>query len=235
VKSLVAILVGTLLLACSAPAARAAVDPSLAKAQADAKAELVKDQVALKVLKEKAQQEYENGEDYKAALAAVQQAQADVKAATTPVLEQLHAKPEYKAAAEKKFKANEEYEALSKAKGVTREQITAASNALIVASSELTGMEAAALAAAPAVAEAKAKLTAANEELKKVRLKFEETLKENAEYQAALKLVEEDKQKVEMARKALADATAAAIADRAKNRPAPQPRSTPAPSAGKKY
>jgi hypothetical protein len=231
VKANVAILVVTLLLACSAPAARAAVDPSLAKAQADAKAELAKDQMALKALKEKAQQEYENGEDYKAAVAAVQQAQADVKAATAPVLEQLHAKPEYKAAAERKFKASEEYEALSKAKGVTREQITAASNALIVANSELTGMEAAALAAAPAVAEAKAKQVAANEELKKVRLKFEETLKENTEYQAALKLVEEDKMKVEMARKAMAEASAAAL----KNRPAAQPRSTPSPGgAGKR-
>jgi len=230
VKFLAAIVLGASTLAWSLTA-MAAADPTLVKALQDAKLEQEKDVKAQKDLKTKLQTSFESGDEYRNALDALKKAEADLKAAQTPVLAALEAKPEYKAATEKQVKADMELRELQKGTP-TGDQLTAATEKMVNAGAEVSKMKNDAMQASPAITEAKAKVQAAKDLLKSLHGKFDESLAADQDYQAATKLVDADKQKVDDAKKALADAQKQAAAQRKTSGGSTTPRSTPSPRTG---
>jgi len=205
VKFFTAALLGIMMIALAIPARAAAPDPQLTKALQDARAQLEKDTKAQKELKAKLKAAFDGNEESRNAKEAEDKAKADLEAAQKPVMEELSKKPEYKAAAEKQVQADLALAELQKG-NPTADQLTAATEKMVNANAEVRRMKDEALQASTQVQEAKTKYQAAKEANKAVQAKFEEQLASDTDYQAATKLVDDDKQKVDEAKKALADA-----------------------------
>jgi hypothetical protein len=226
-----AFVLGTLSFTCCwtlSPSVHAASDPAALKAFQDAKAEMDKDTKAQKELKAKLTTNCKNSDEYHTAQDNLKKAEADLKAAQTPVLEALAKDPKYKAASEKQVQADLALRELQKG-NPTAEQLTSATEAMVNSGAEVNKMKNDAMQAAPAIAEAKTKLQAAKDALKALEAKCDESLAADPDYQAATKLVDADKQKVDDAKKALADAQKQAAAQRQST---PRQNSTPSAPRG---
>lgn len=156
--------------------------------------EVIKAQEDLDAVEKRLRGEFEKSDDYTKADAALKQAQADYDAAVRSAVEKIKDKPEYAAAQDTLRKVEEE-------------QLAHRLNPSAAPDPELAGrvmdarmavrkMELDAGDADPAVKEAKGKLTTAKEAMVQLRAKFEASMKENADYVAAKKALDDAKAKV---------------------------------------
>jgi len=145
--------------------------------------------------------EFQQSGEYRTALAAVEQAQADFDAARAIVLGRLADDPAYKAARQKKEAAEKARDELDAAPGSPEQ--TAAATAVLDAASEVSKLETAAINADPAASAARERLAAASARLNDLKKKFEDSIANHPKLQALRKELETAKAKLSAAEKAL--------------------------------
>lgn len=151
--------------------------------------EVIKAQEDLSAVEKRLRDDFEKGDDFTKADAALKQAQGDYDAAVKAAVDKIKDKPEYAAAVD----------ALKK---VEDEQITARLNPGAKVDPELAGrvmdarmavhkLEIDAGDADPAAKDAKAKVIAAKEAMGALRGKFDESMRQDADYVAAKKALDD--------------------------------------------
>lgn len=173
---------------------------------ADAQAELTKAQQALLAKKAELRAEAEKTDEWAAALEAQKKAKDELDAAGKPVIEALATKSDYQKLLAEKKAAEERKETLRLA-NAGPDKVFDATSKVVSVQLAIKKLEEEALAADPKVAEAKKKHTEATAAVTAIQRKFEESLKENADYKAAQDAVTAAQDKVKTARQTAADAT----------------------------
>ena len=150
--------------------------------------------------------------EWKDAVNARNDAQANYDAASKAAIQSLHSSPAYRAAVAGKLEVEKRREALKHDSDTTVEQRIEVATEALAASSAVSKLERGAGAGDPAVAEARNALVAANAKLAVLRQGVEANYKDDKEVQAAAKLVEDGKNALAQAKKDLAAQQAQAVA-----------------------
>jgi hypothetical protein len=184
---------------------------------AKAHAELKKAQVALQVAAHKFESTIDAKPEVQAALKDFKQAQDALTAATAAATQSLKNNPDYQKAHAAASEARAKTETLRGDKSASPTDRFAAANASLEANKAVTAFETAAMTKEPRVAEARAKLTASNEALRKARDAYSGILHDDPAWQAANADVEHKQKDVAAADAKLADARKA-VAERINSR-----------------
>jgi hypothetical protein len=156
----------------------------------------------------KLHKEYETSPDAAGAVAALKAAQAELEATRAPVLKNVRDSAAYKSALAAKESAQADRDTVLADPSTSPEDRTHAATAVMEAGKAVTKLETDAVAANPKIAAAQSKLVAANTAWSALLKKFDETLKDNPDWQAAMKVVDDKKQVLASAQKTLSDAVA---------------------------
>jgi hypothetical protein len=173
-----------------------------------ATSELSKAEDNLGSIAPKLRKEFEATSAWQSAQADLKSAQAEYDAARTPVLEALRQKPAYVAARDVKDRAEADRNVVVNDASSTTEQRAAAATAVLNAGTVVTKMEADALAADPKVVAAHEKLLAANAKVQALEKEFDASIRNNADWKAARKAMDDATAKVAAAKTALQQAQA---------------------------
>ena len=169
--------------------------------------------------------EFEKTPEWVSAQAAVKSAKAALDLVAIPAMEALAKRPDYKAAKTAKENAEAARDALGPDPKITVDDRQRAATAVFDAKKAVTKLETDAMDADPKVVAAQAKLAAANALVATVLSHFDESVKQNAEWQAGAKTLDEKKQAQIAAQKTLADALAKeAVAERERQKQIAQGR-----------
>lgn len=144
--------------------------------------------------------------DVQAATTQLSASQASLQSLTGAVMAKLKTDAAYKAATVKATTAKEAVTAVRGNADATMEQRLAAAQDALKANEAVSKIEADAMSADPKVAAAKAKVTADNDVVQKLRIQYRAGMKDDAEWAAANKDVADKQAKVDAADKQLADA-----------------------------
>ena len=177
------------------------------KKVADATVELTKDNHALADVVAKLRKEFQQKPEWIAAQTAVANDQAKLDAAHDAVLAKLQKDSNYVAMKTAKAKAETDRDALQKDGGAA-EDLDRAGKAVFTASAATTKVEADAMNADLGVSDARSQLAEENRKIAGLLAEFDAANKQNADWQAASKVVEQQQQVLADARKALAAAIA---------------------------
>jgi hypothetical protein len=160
---------------------------------------------ALAVVVRRLQTDFESSGLMKTALDDLKAAQTQYQAASKVVLDKLATNADYKKAMDAKNAADAKVVKLQ-TEGAAPDDVTAASKDSLEKSSAVTKLQTEAITADAPANEAKSKLTAAGQHAAELRKQFTESLKDNTEWAAAKKAVDDAKDKVKTSESALADA-----------------------------
>lgn len=184
---------------------------------------VTKAQMAMTAVTRKFQQESEARPDVIAATSAVTSAKSQYDAAAAPILAAVRSTAEYMCAADAVTKAAEEVDRLKQNRDATPTQRASAATSALAAREALTKLHTDALAASALATTAKATYVAVAAALNDLRQRYDETLKQDPQWIAAKKELDDARaaaadadQKVSSARKDLASQQAvhnAAIAE----------------------
>jgi hypothetical protein len=166
--------------------ARAAVK---GRASTQQSAEVMKAQAELEAVEKRMRAEFEAGEDFQKADAALKQAQGEYDAAEKGAVEKLKERPEYKAALEAQAKVEDDV-ATARLNPAAKPDPELATR-LMDARMAVRKLEADAGDADPAVKAAQQKVQAAKEVVGQMRGKFDEQMRGNAEWQEKKKALDE--------------------------------------------
>ncbi len=156
----------------------------------------------------KLRKEFEAAPAWSSAQADLKAAQTENDAARAPVLEALRQKPAYVAARDAKDKAEADRNAVVDEPTSTAEQRAVAATAVLNAGTVLSKLESDALAANPQAVVARQKLLAAGVKVQTLEKEFDASIRNNADWKAARKALDDATAKVASARTALQQAQA---------------------------
>jgi chromosome segregation ATPase len=152
--------------------------------------------------------QFEQTPEWKDRQAALKSAQAELDAARHSVLETLKSQPEYRSAKAALEKAEADREALRNEPNAAPDTRTRVATAAFESVKAVSTLESLAVAADPKAAAAEAKVADAKKAQGELVKKFQATLPDDANWQAATKGLEEKKQVLATAQKGLTDALA---------------------------
>ncbi|HEV8608251.1 MAG TPA: hypothetical protein VGQ99_23140 [Tepidisphaeraceae bacterium] len=176
------------------------------KAQA-AQAEQVRAQGALTQAVVKLRTDFEAGQDWQNAQAALKQAQAEFDTARKPIIEAVKKRPDYQRAEVEKIKADKELAEL-RANNVIGDPILKVANKRADASADMSKIEMDALNAEPKVVEARKKLQEATAQVAMLKKQFDASVPGDAGWQEAKKAVDTAQEQVTAANKEVTTALA---------------------------
>lgn len=174
------------------------------KDMADAQAALRKAKDSFDDVVRELRTRFEQSNEYRSALAAANQAQADFEFARGAVLKRLAEDPAYKAAAAKKAAAERTRDEMEAEPGSPEH--SAAAEAVLKAGSELTSMEAAAMNADPVASAARRRLLTATAQLDELKKRFEASIASDPKLQSLRSELKNAEARLAAAEKALAAA-----------------------------
>ena len=178
---------------------------------AKARAELKKAQVSLQAATHKFESSIDSKPDVQAALKDLKQAQDALQSATSQATDSLKTIAQYQKAVADAREAHSKVESLRGNPSASPQERYSAATASLAANKAVTAFESTALGADPRVAEARTKLTASNEALKKARDNYSGVMHEDPAWKAASADVQQKQKDVAEADSKVADAKKAIV------------------------